>query len=226
MDSRITAAVSSPIAALDRLEVVERDVDEPGGSARTGPDAGSLAASASPVGRGSRRSPRRALAAGVGAGQLEREVDGLAAPTANTTPGSGRRCWPRAARPAGPPAGDQVVVADVEVVEALADRGDDPGVAVAEVEDAAVAVAVDTGAGRRRREPRPALAHHDVEAELLVGGTFPRLTCRANAALVSSRSANGCTDNTSATNGSGGLSREFSRPPAPGPRPDHRVRAR
>ena len=40
------------------------------------------------------------------------------------------------------PAAHQVVVADVEVVERLAERRDDPRVAMPEVEDAAVAMAI------------------------------------------------------------------------------------
>jgi hypothetical protein len=62
-----------------------------------------------------------------------------------------------------------VVVADVEAVERLAQRGDEPRVAVAEVEDAAVAVAVPVPAPVVGiAKPRPlALADDDLDPDRL-----------------------------------------------------------
>jgi hypothetical protein len=109
-------------------------------------------------------------APGPGAGQPQRQVDRLG-------PGGGEDREREGVVGAGgelrgearPPAADQVVVADVEVVEPLPDGGDDARVAVSEVEDAAVAVAVPVPAAAVCvLEARAlALADDDVDADPL-----------------------------------------------------------
>jgi len=82
-------------------------------------------------------------APGAGAGQTQGQVDGLG--PRGREDGERERVVGAGGELSGepcPPAADQVVVADVEVVEALLDGGDDARMAVPEVEDAAVAVAV------------------------------------------------------------------------------------
>ena len=102
--------------------------------------------------------------------ESQREVDGLAA--GRSEDGVREQFTRRLGEPLGeprPPAADQMVVADVDVVERLAQRADHAGVAVAEVEDAAVAVAVPVPAAAEGiLEPGPLpLADHNVDAERL-----------------------------------------------------------
>jgi hypothetical protein len=112
-----------------------------------------------------------ALAGSSGAGDLDGKIDGLTAADAEDDPGqAATRGRGKSLGELCTPARDQVVVTDVERVEGLSKGRHDPGMTVAEVEDAAVAVAVDEatvdpGVDKCRSFTG---AHHHIEIELAV----------------------------------------------------------
>ena len=110
---------------------------------------------------------------GVGAGDLEGQVDRFTAAdpehhAGQQTIGAGRQPLGQQ----GSPAGDQMMIADVEVIHRSPHGGDHRRVAMAEIEHAPVAVAVvEPASVERVAESRPAaLAHHEIQSERLVGG--------------------------------------------------------